>query len=272
LCSPRSQSTQFLFAPILTTSSNVLRGVPTNTQIAITLLRIGEAYKTPLPPVPTSKPDDSDHPNIIDVEDLNLGATRSGVLDATMPSDVKKSHGNDNKEKPNHKHLSKIVRFFKGNAKFAVETKLAIDHVRGATGSQKAKDHLGVLPKTKSIIYAGPSEYQCRFDGKHGWAVITESARPSLLFMYDDPRPMSSKKLEPVFKIAVSDMKRVKRAPAFVNTAIEAVAASSSDRNLLAGLEIEDKEKRTWKLSAIPERDELFNRLVATGNQRWENI
>lgn len=189
-----------------------------------------------------------------------------------MPSTVEKAHGDDDKEKPNHKHLSKIVRFFKGNAKSVVETKLAIDHVRAATGSQKAKGHLGVLPKTKSIIYAGPSVYQCRFEGKHGWAVIKESARPSLLFTRDDPRLMRSETLEPVFEIAVSDMKRVKRATAFVNKAIEAVAAFSSDQKLLASLEIEDKEEITWRLTVIPERDELFNRLVATGNQRWENM
>ncbi|KAJ5776713.1 uncharacterized protein N7511_001724 [Penicillium nucicola] len=252
--------------------NNFLRGVPTNTQIAITLLRISEAHKTPLPPVPTSYPDDPDHQNPIEAENIPLGATRSDVLHATMPSIVEKAHSDDDKEKPNHKHLSKIVRFFKGNAKSVFETKLAIDHVRAATGSQKAKGHLGVLPKTKSIIYAGPSVYQCRFEGKHGWAVITESARPSLLFTRDDPRLMSSEKLEPVFEIAVGDMKRVKRATAFVNTAIEAVAAVSSDQKLLASLEIEDKEEKTWRLTVIPERDELFNRLVATGNQRWENM
>ena len=155
--------------------------MPTNNQIAITLLRIGEANRTPLPPVPTSKPDDPDHPNIIHTKDIPLDATRPEVLNATMPSAVEKPHGDDNEEQPKHKHLSKVVRLFKGNAKSVVETKLATDHVRAATGSQKAKGHLGVLPKTKSIIYAGPSEYKCRFEGKNGWAVITESASHSVL-------------------------------------------------------------------------------------------
>jgi hypothetical protein len=257
---------------LLITLSNVLRGVPTNTQIAITLLRIGEAHKTPLPPVPTSKPDDPDHQNLIDAENIPVGATRSDVLNATMPLVAEKAHDDDNEEKPKHRHLSKFVRFFKGNAKSFVETKLAIDHVRAATGSQKAKGHLGVLPKTNSIIYAGPSEYQCRFEGKHGWAVITESAKPSVLFTRDDPRLMSSTKLEPVFEIAVEDIKRMKRATAFVNSAIEAVVAFSSDRELLASLEIEDKAEKDWRLTVMPERDELFNRLVAIGDQRWENM
>jgi hypothetical protein len=233
---------------------------------------MGEAHKTPLPPVPTSKPDDPDHQNSIDAENIPVGATRSDLLDATMPSVVDKTHGDDNEEKPKHRHLSKFIRLFKGNTKLFVKAKLAVDHVRAATGSQDAKGHLGVLPKTKSIIYAGPSEYQCRFQGKHGWAVITESAKPSVLFTRDDPRLMSSEKLEPVFEIAVEDIKRVKRATAFVNSATEAVVAFSSDQELLASLEIEDKEEKVWRLTAMPERDELFNRLVARGNQNWENI
>ncbi|KAJ5936536.1 hypothetical protein N7466_002986 [Penicillium verhagenii] len=251
--------------------NNILRGVPTNTQIAITLLRIGEAHKTPLPPVLTSNPDDPDHQNLIDAENIPVGATRPDVLDATMPS-VGKAHGEGNKEKPKHRHLSNFVRFFKGNAKFFVEAKLAIDHVRAATGSQKAKDHLGVLHQTNSIIYTGPSEYQCRFEGKHGWAVITESPKPSVLFTRDDPRLMSSTNLKPVFEIAVEDIKRMKRATAFASSAVEAVVALSSDQKLLASLEIEDKEERSWRMTVMPERDELFNRLVAAGSQRWENM
>jgi len=252
--------------------NNFLRGIPTNIQIAITLLRIGEACKTPLPPVPTSNTDDPDHQNAIDVEKIPVGATQPDVLDAALSSVAEKTVHDDNEEKPKHKHLSKVVRLFKGNSKTLVETKLAIDHGRAAVGSEKAKGHLGVLPKTKSLIYAGPSEFKCRFEGKPGWAVITESASPSLLFTYDDPRPRSSKKLEPVFEIAIKDIKRLKRAAAFVNAAVESFAKFSTDKELLASLEIEDEKEKTWRLTAMPERDELFNRLVAIGDQRWENV
>ncbi|KAK5259383.1 hypothetical protein LTR96_011964, partial [Exophiala xenobiotica] len=180
------------------------------------------------------------------------------------PSAVEKAHGDDNEEeRPKHKNLSRVVRFFKGDAKAVVETKFAADHVRAAMGSEKAKGHVGVLPKSTSIIYAGPSEFKCRFEGKQGWAVITESASPSVLFTRDDPRPKSSKKLESVFEIAVKDLKRVKRATTLANPAAESLAAVSSDKELLASLEIEDQNEKLWRLTAMPERDELFNRLVA---------
>lgn len=65
-------------------------------------------------------------------------------------------------------------------------------------------------------------------------------------------------------------MKRVKRAAAFVNSAVESVAKGSSDKELLASLEVEDRDGKVWRLTAMPERDELFNRLVAIGEHRWE--
>jgi hypothetical protein len=258
---------------LLITNSNILRGVPTNIQIAITLLRIGEAHNTPLPPVPTSNPGDPNHQNVIDVEKIPLDATRTEVLDATKPRAVEEPDGDDkDTDTPKHKHLSRVIRFFKGNAKCVVETKLAIDHVRAVSGSETAKGHLGVMPKTTSLAYTGPSQYSCRFEGKHGWVVIRKSVSPSLLFTRDDPRQRSPKDLEPVFEIAVKDMKRVKRATAFVSSAIESVAAASSDKQLLASIEIEDEKEKTWRLTAIPERDALFNRLVAIGDQRWQNM
>ncbi|KAJ5139204.1 uncharacterized protein N7515_004052 [Penicillium bovifimosum] len=253
--------------------NNFLRGVPTNTQKAITLLRIGEAYNTPLPPVPTSNPSDTDHQNIINAEDIPLGATHTDILDAATPGAHANSDGDEeDTDKPKHKHLSRVVRFFKGNARSVVETKLAIDHVRAAAGSETAKGHLGVMVKTEHLIYTGPSQYSCRFQGKHGWLVIRKSAGPSLLFTHDDPRQRSVKDIEPVFEISVKDMKRVKRAMAFVSSTVESVAAASSDKQLLASLEIDDEKGKTWRFTAIPERDALFNRLVSIGDQKWKNM
>ncbi|KAJ5567070.1 hypothetical protein N7535_006376 [Penicillium sp. DV-2018c] len=257
----------------LITNSNFLRGVPTNVQKAITLLRIGEAHDTPLPPVPTSHPCDTDHQNIIDAENIPLGASHTDILDAATPS-AQKNRDDDDTETatPKHKHLSRVVRFFKGNAKSAVETKLAIDHVRAKAGSETAKGHLGVMAETSSLVYTGPSQFSCRFQGKHGWAVIRKSPSPSFFFTHDDPRHRGVKDLEPVFEIAVKDMKRVKRATAFVSSTIESVASASSDKQLLASLEIEDEKEKTWRLTAIPDRDALFNRLVSIGDQKWQNM
>lgn len=190
------------------------------------------------------------------------------------------------KEKPKHRHLSKIITLFKGSTKATVETKLAVDHVRAAAGSHKARGHLGVLPKEKHLVYAGPAEFVARFDGKRGWLYITfldtstggfTSIEPHLLFTTEDPRSQHSKidpsdKSKTLWLIPVRDIHRLRRATAFVSKPIEMVAGRSEDKELLASLEIDDEKGKTWRFTAIPERDELFNRLIALGKQRWENM
>jgi hypothetical protein len=42
------------------------------------------------------------------------------------------------------------------------------------------------------------------------------------------------------------------------------------NREVADGLEIVDRNNNVIKLTAIPLRDELFNRLVAMGGQKWE--
>jgi hypothetical protein len=262
---------------VLKLYSNILYGVPTNNQITLTLLRIGEAHNTPLPPVPSSKPDDSDQRKSIDVDEVPLDASRTEVVNAIQPLLTEKAHPDgeakgNNERGPKHKHMSKIIRILKGNTKSAVETKLAVDHVRAAVGSEKAKGHLGVIPKPKNLIYAGPSEFKARFDGKPGWLFIDESVNPHLSFTTHDPRPNGRHKgLDPVFRIAVKDIIRLKRATAFVSKPAEMAADWSTDK-LLGSVEIDDQSGKTWRFTALPERDELFNRLVAIGDHRWENL
>lgn len=253
---------------MLTTYSNILRGVPTNSQLTLTLLRIGEVHNTPIPPVPTSNPNDADQDQAIDIEDIPVGSSPSAKLAVIQesPSPTTESHVEEESE-PKHKRLSKIARIFKGNTKSAVEAKLAIDRVRAKAGSDKAKGHLGVLPKPKNLVYAGPSHFKARMDGKQGWLYITEGPRPTLVYTTRDPRPESNDagNLEPVVEIDVEGIKKLKRATAFNGKSAEMAAGWSSDKELLGSVEVEDLDGKMWRFTALPERDELFNRLVALG-------
>lgn len=276
---PRSTSLPLhpLLSKQLTDCSNILRGVPTNNQIALTLLRIGEAYKAPLPPVPTSKPDDPYQKQHIDVDDIPLDASRAEKVYAISPDTTSSQTPTQQDDGPKHKHISKILRIFKGETKAAVEAKLAVDHVRAAAGSEKAKGHLGVLPKEKNLVYAGPSEFKARYEGKPGWLYITESAEPLLVFAKQDPRATGAKSLEHAeFSIPIKEIKRLKRATAFSIKAAEMAADYSEDKELLGSVEISTADTNqandVYRFTAIPERDELFNRLVAIGQQRWENM
>jgi len=252
---------------LLQPKNNILRGVPTNSQLTLTLLRIGEVHNTPIPPVPTSGPDDADQNQAIDLDDVPLDASPGAKLTAIQesPADKSEPHDEEQKAEPKHKRLSKITRIFKGNTKAAVESKLAIDHVRAKAGSEKAKGHLGVLPKPKNLVYAGPSHFKARLDGKQGWLYITEEARPALLYTTKDPRPNSNdaNNLEPLVDIRVENIKKLKRATAFVGKPAEMAADWSSGKELLGSVEVEDGNGNMWRFTALTERDELFNRLIA---------
>ncbi|KAL2066057.1 hypothetical protein VTL71DRAFT_2128 [Oculimacula yallundae] len=280
---------------LLEPKNNILRGVPTNSQLTLTLLRIGEVHNTPIPPVPTSNPDDTDQRQGTDLESIPIEASSAAKLSAIQEDPKSLSSSSDSDEqKPKHKHLSKITRIFKGNTKATVETKLAIDKVRAKAGSDKAKGHLGVLPKPENLIYAGPSHFKARLDGKQGWLCIIQDAgrNPTLVYTTNDPRPVSERgdnehhpssdsassnpseniNLHPVVEIGINGIKTLKRATAFVNKPGEMAAKWSSDKELLGSVEVEDGVGNMWRFTAIPERDELFNRLVAVGTQRWVNL
>ncbi|PQE27948.1 Proteasome subunit beta type protein [Rutstroemia sp. NJR-2017a BBW] len=253
---------------LLEPKNNVLRGIPTNSQLTLTLLRIGEANHAPLPPVPTSHPDDPNEKQVINPDDVPLDATDAEIQHAIHPSGImEKSHPQPEEENegPKHKKLSKFIRVLKGNTKASVETKMAADHIRAQVGNEKAKGHLGVLPKKKNLTYAGPSEYKARYDGKKGWLYITDM---SILFSHKEQGDRSSV----VVEIPFADIKRLKRATAFSVKAAEVAADWGSDRELLGSVEIDGLNDKTWRFTALPERDELFNRLVAIGGHRWENL
>jgi len=235
---------------------------------------MGEANNTPLPPVPKSKPDDPDR-NPSSTVSKSLQLEISSVNQQVSLGEIKSEDkgDNDNKDVPKHRHLSKTVRFFKGNIKAVVGAKLAVDYVRASGGSEKAKGHLGVLPKPKELIYAGPNEFKARFDGKKGWVYITPNPHPHMLFVFEQPSLVENvMKMDPAWKILIADITRLKRAAASSNKLAEKAADWSGDGELLASVEIDDITGKTWRFTAIPERDELFNRLIAIGDQKWENI
>jgi len=111
-------------------------------------------------------------------------------------SNAKELANEGEKEKPSHRHLSKVFAILKGNTKAIVKSKLAVDHVRAAAGSRKAQGHLGVLPKKKNLTYAGPAEFKARFKGKKGWLYISNATTPTVT---DDFQPYLILRL-PVFR------------------------------------------------------------------------
>ncbi|TGO21385.1 hypothetical protein BPAE_0223g00140 [Botrytis paeoniae] len=254
--------------PILTPSLQWLNQNYSNWKEHLEPKKIGEANHTPLPPVRTSHPNDCNQKQTIDEDNIPLDATNAEIQHAIHPSgNMEKSHPQEEEqgEGQKHKKLAKFIRALKANTKASVETKLAVDHVRAKAGNEKAKGQLGILPKKKDLIYAGPSEYKARYDGKKGWLYITGN---SILFSHKEQGNRSSL----VVEIPFAEIKQLKRVAAFSAKAAEVAADWGTDKDLLGSVEINGSNDKTWKFTALPERDELFNRLVAISGHRWENL
>ncbi len=257
----------------LTTCSTLLKGVPTNAQLTITLLRKGEAEKAPLPPPPTSDQPPPSRPASLHGDDLTLDASSDEIHDAIHDDKTETDTlGSTETEKPKHRHGEHILGFFKGTTKTGVETKLGIDKVKAKIGSMHAKNHLGVLPKPKEQVLSGPVYFKGRYEGHKGWIYIsTTGPVPTVSFSHTaSDSTKCPEHPDALFSIPIEDITEIKKVGGLGWKAKIAVGWAMN-RTVADGLEITVRSGEKWRLTAIRLRDELFNRLVAIGGQMWES-
>jgi hypothetical protein len=72
-----------------------------------------------------------------------------------------------------------------------------------------------------------------------------------------------------VFSVAIADIQREEIGG--LGWKAKIIVGWAFDREVADGLEIVDKMGDTWRITALPLRDELFNRLVAIDGQKWES-
>lgn len=268
--------------------NNILLGVPTNAQLTLTLLRIGEANKAPLPPPPRSHEAPPEVP--AEVSEKHLRATGADAplnaspeeLNAAMehdPSTVHQSGGSDidaAKDTKHGKKGSKILGFFKGTTRATVETAIGADRLKAKIGSEHAKKRLGAIPREGEDLTSGPVDFKARYDGKKGHAYIrTTGPIPLLSFTIDSTiekvgsQNLHDHDLDPIWTIPIAEIKELKKIGGFGWKA-KLVIGWALEKEVADGLEIIDKQGRSWTVTAMPLRDELFNRLIAIGGQKWE--
>ncbi|RMZ71597.1 Proteasome subunit beta type [Pyrenophora seminiperda CCB06] len=271
---------------LLELRNTLLKGVPTNAQLTITLLRIGEANKAPLPPPPHVAEPPPEKPVDINEDELRAtGAdwplnTTQEELDAAMAHDPTTAHetgGEDIDKAKDSKHGkkgSKILNFFRGTVKGGVETTITADKVKAAAGSTHAKNRLGAVPPRGVDLTSGPVEFKARFDGKKGHVYITTKATiPSIAFSTDKTiekiGSVDREDLHPLWSLPVGDIMEMRKVGGFGWKA-RLVVGWAMGREVADGLVITDRRLNEYRITALPLRDELFNRLVAMGGQKWE--
>lgn len=274
--------------------STLLKGVPTNAQLTITLLRIGEANHAPLPPPPRINEVPPDKPAQLTSNDLSaVGAdapmnASAGELQEAIHYDPSIKHdkgGNQGghsvmvkgQDKEQNKKSNKFLNFFRGTAKTAVKTAVGADTIRGKMGiSHHAKDRLGVVPPAEKVPISGPVEFEARYDGKKGNVYLSTAATiPVVAFGTKKtkekigPDGEEKEDLHAMWSVPVSEIIELKKLGGYGWKA-KLVVGWSLEREVSDGLELRTSRGEVYKITAIPLRDELFNRLIAVGGQKWE--
>jgi hypothetical protein len=258
--------------------NSILYGVPTNAQLTITLLRIGEANKAPIPPPPSTSEPPPDAPKALDTSKVNLDASHGEIQDAMHKDAVDDA---SSAKAPSDKVAKKnparhVVSFLKRTTKVGVNAVLGTDQLKAAAGDEHARHRIGVIPPP-NLPPSGPVEFQARYDGKKGKALlITATPVPLLSFKFlpsSSILPLKEKYEEnpdPLFSISVPDIREIRKVGGFGWKA-KLVVGWALDREVADGMTIVEASGRETTLTALPLRDELFNRLIALGGQMWES-
>lgn len=266
-------------------NSTILNGVPTNSQLALTLLRLGEATKAPLPPPPRLNRDPSKKPVALSRAvlaatggDQPLGASDAELQKAVRyDEDMVEEAGGQDVEATQHnsKKHSEALNFIKRIAKTAVRTGVGIDHARAKAGHGGAKNRVGVIPSKHKTPVTGPVEFDARYQGQKGYLCLnTHAISPFLAFnkepTTEHPEGVTHcKDPPPIWSLPIEEITELRKHSGY-GFKSKLLTGWALNQELNDSLGISDRHGSSWAMTAIPCRDELFNRLIAIGKQKWE--
>ena len=131
--------------------------------------------------------------------------------------------------------------------------------------------------KVDALRREGPTSFSARVHGKKGRVLLVSgAASPCLSFVPERPlRGTFFRSREPadgaMFSVGVGDIVALRKVGGF-GWKGRLVVGWATGREVLDGLEVEDRWGSRWVFTAVRGRDALFNRLVAIGGQRWERL
>jgi len=272
---------------LLELRNTILKGVPTNAQLTITLLRLGEANKAPIPPPPRTDALPPNEPAALSEKHLRatgadypLNASKA-ELDAAVSHDPKTKHETDGqdidaaKNTSHGKFGSRLLGFFKSTTAGTIQTAISVDSVKAKAGSEAAKNRLGVVPHKTGDPISGPIEFQSRYKGHKGHVYITSRATiPCVAFSTNSTiekiGTYEREDLHPQWSIAIADITELKKIGGYGWKA-KLVVGWALSRHVKDGIIITDRLGNSWTITAMPLRDELFNRLASMGGQKWSS-
>ncbi|KAH7100916.1 hypothetical protein BKA62DRAFT_705284 [Auriculariales sp. MPI-PUGE-AT-0066] len=245
--------------------STLLHGIPTNAQLTITLLRLAEACKMPIPPPPVATTQTSSDTEHVDADDLPLESSQarlgSTLAHGSTPGSVAAP------QEPVKKQ-SKLIGFMRGVARIGVGSFLSADRVVGALRGKHGRNRAGITSGS-SHSSMGPVDFAARYKGQAGRLfVVTTSVTPCVAFT-SSLTPHTDDALEPLWTISIEDIVSLCKVEG-MGWKTKLVVEWALDTQVAEALAITDKLGNRFVLTAIQMRDVLFNRLISMGMQRWE--
>ncbi|CVK99281.1 uncharacterized protein FMAN_02143 [Fusarium mangiferae] len=263
----------------------IFRGIPTDSQLTIALLRQGERNKAPLPPSPEPKCPPLDGPHVLDGDILSaaagdrpVGASPEEIRKAVREEpDVIQDTGGDDHEYPDHesggKRRGKLLSIVKPVAQAAAKTVIGVNKIRAKTGTVSAKNRVGAASTREEPSIAGPVEFTCRWHGEKGYVYLTtDTDAPHLCFSrrsVGDSDDSSYHEVLPTWTIPVNGIITLNKYSGYGAKA-KLLAGWALEREITDGLEIVESDGKSYLITAMARRDQLFNRLCAIGDQKWE--
>ncbi|KAI5453283.1 hypothetical protein NCC49_006306 [Naganishia albida] len=257
--------------------NSLLSGVPTNDQLVLHLLRVGERMNHPLPRPPPPP----------------LAGTPKEAIKDTGPdpdSELVDENGNfmdpddlSTKDKIAHKSKSKLVNSFKAVSKrvAAIGADVTVDGVRKKVGSKVDRVVFGDVLKDDG----DDESYPCKLRNKPGHIII----RP--LSVYGPAAIIFEPLVGPaVFERNIDDIVEIKKGGVSMPRAVLGWASGADIESQTLIIRIKDDFERqvseiakdvkgmaaqdgdVYELNQVVRREQLFNRLISMGNQRWESL
>ncbi|GLA69221.1 hypothetical protein AtubIFM55763_008404 [Aspergillus tubingensis] len=268
---------------LLELQNSLLKGIPTNAQLTLTLLRIGEANGAPLPPPPSHSLHQTPyHPAPVNDKDINISASEEEINQAIAPSPEPVIEEHEVHPKPHKKgFMNRMIGFFRGTTATGIQSKLAVDRARAAAGSKHAKPRVGVLrSKGKLTLPSGPIQFDGRYKGKRGVVVLDQSQKPPLLYFTTDQTVQLDKpslehrpKGTVLFTMPVTDILEMRKIGGlgWKGKLVTGWAVGES-KEVVDGMVLTGRlPEQKYQLTAMKTRNQLFNRLVAIDGQVWES-
>ncbi|KAF7520314.1 hypothetical protein PCG10_009233 [Penicillium crustosum] len=258
----------------------LLAGVPTNAQLTLTLLRIGEINSSPLPPAPSS---DDNEPVWPIRRKKSQAASSTDVSRQGSSVDLQSTNSTTSLPEtkvPKKRFVFKLFKFFRRTIATAIKGHIAFDRAIAIAGSAHTKNLISMLQNGHfAATPFGPLKFDAKFERKRGAAVIDSSKEPPILYFttyqsagLDDLRIESRKKGTVLFQIPVTEIKELKKTEGLGWKGKLIVELTAGSKEAADGLVVSgDEVGQSYHLTGMRSRNQLFNRLVAIDAQFWES-